>query len=60
LDVIGREETNIRVIKSKRRGWLGHVVCMRSDKIHETILSKGMKERMLFQGPGLCRITAVA
>jgi len=55
------EETkpNIRVIKSKRTGCSGHVVCMGGDKIHEEFLSEGLKERMLLEGPGLCRMTAV-
>jgi len=51
---------NIRVIKSKRTGCSGHVVCMGGDKIHETFLSEGLKERMPLEGPaGLCRMTAV-
>jgi hypothetical protein len=49
---------NIRVIKSNRTRCSGHVVCMGSDKIHETFLSEGLKERLLLEGPGLCRVTA--
>jgi len=60
--IFGRdwEETkpNVRDIRSNRTGCSGHVVCMGGDKIHETFLSEGLKERMLLEGPGLCRMTA--
>jgi hypothetical protein len=50
---------NIKVIRSNRTRYLGHVVCMGGDKIHETFLSEGLKKIMLLEGPGLCRVTAV-
>jgi len=55
------EETkpNVMVIKSKRTGCSENVVCMGGDKIHEASLSEGLKGRMLLEGPGLCRMTAL-